>query len=72
MKISNPHAPLLISAVRDAIRYNNSLLESETIRDKSDLEDYIVQLTTMYEFICDEYRKNESQYGIPLKELEKS
>ena len=72
MKISNPYAPLVISAIRDAIKYNTSLLHSATITDKSDLEDYVLQLTTMYGFLREEYKKHEDEYGISLTELENS
>lgn len=34
IKISNAAAPLLLQALRDAVRYNEQLLTSQTLRDQ--------------------------------------
>ena len=41
-------APLLAQALRDAVRYNEQLLKSETLRNKSDCEQYFVDITQPY------------------------
>ncbi|MCP4494068.1 MAG: hypothetical protein GY820_43215 [Gammaproteobacteria bacterium] len=69
MEIPNTWAPLLVSAVRDAILYQEGLLKSETIRDKSDYEEHHLQLTQFLEFIKEEYKNIEDEAGIPLVKL---
>jgi hypothetical protein len=53
---------LLISAVRDAIRYNEGFLRSETIRDVSDYEEHILCLENFAEWLRDQYRALEKQH----------
>lgn len=69
MEISNTWAPLLISAVRDAILYQESLLRSETIRDKSDYEEHHLQLTQLVEYLKEEYKKIEKEVGLSLSDI---
>lgn len=69
MDISNVWAPLLVSAVRDAVRYNEQLLNSETLRNRSDYEEHLVQLTQFLEYIKEEYKEIEGKTGIPLVKL---
>ena len=69
MEIPNIWAPLLVSAVRDAVLYQEGLLKSETIRDKSDYEEHHLQLTQFLEFIKEEYKSVESEAGISLEKL---
>ena len=69
MEIADTYAPLLISSVRDAILYQESLLRSETIRDKSDYEEYHLQLTQFLEYLKKEYKKIESEVGLSLNDL---
>lgn len=69
MEISDTWAPLLISSVRDAILYQESLLQSETIRDKSDYEEHHLQLTQFLEYLKGEYKKIEKEVGLPLSKI---
>jgi hypothetical protein len=67
--ISNTWAPLLVSAVRDAVLYQEGLLRSETLRNRSDYEEHMVQLSQFLEYVKAEYQKVEAAAGIPLEKL---
>jgi hypothetical protein len=69
MEIADTWAPLLISSVRDAILYQEGLLRSETIRDKSDYEEHHLQLTQFLEYLKGEYKKIEGEVGISLNDI---
>ena len=69
MDISEAWAPLLVSAVRDAIRYNEQLLKSETLRNRADYEEHFAQLTQLLEYLKEEYKEIEGKTGIPLAKL---
>jgi len=69
MHIPDTWAPLLVSSVRDAILYQEGLLRSETIRDKSDYEEHHLQLTQFLEYLKEEYRKIEGEAGLSLKDI---
>jgi len=69
MEIPNIWAPLLVSAVRDAVLYQEGLLKSETLRDRADYEEHHLQLTQFLEFIKEGYKEVESEVGIPLDKL---
>jgi hypothetical protein len=69
MEIPNTWAPILISSVRDAILYTEGLLQSETIRDKSDYEEHHLQLTQFLEYLKEEYKKIEQEVGLPLGKI---
>ena len=72
MRIPNIWAPLLVSAVRDAILYQEGLLRSETLQNKAnraDYEEHHLQLTQFLEFIKEEYKNVENEAGIPLDDL---
>ena len=69
MEIPNSWAPLIVSAVRDAVLYQEGLMHSQTIRDKSDYEEHHLQLTQFLEYLKDEYRKIESEVGLPLERI---
>lgn len=69
MHIPDTWAPLLLSSIRDAILYNEGLLRSETIRDKSDYQEHHLHLTQFLEYLKDEYRKIEADVGLPLKDI---
>jgi hypothetical protein len=69
MEIPNTWAPMLISSVRDAVLYQENLLRSETLRDRADYEEHLLQLTQFLEFIKSEYKEIESEVGIPLERL---
>jgi hypothetical protein len=69
MIISETWMPLLVSAVRDAVVYNEGLLRSETLSDRSDYEEHHMVLLQFFEYVKEEYRKVESSIGLPLHEL---
>lgn len=69
IEISSAAAPLLIQALRDAVRYNEQLLKSRTLHDRADYEQYFVDLTQLFSEIKAEYKRKEAQAGISLEEL---
>ncbi|MCG3727549.1 hypothetical protein EXA23_04360 [Vibrio cincinnatiensis] len=69
MNIPNPYVPMLLSAVRDAVLYNQNLLLSETLREREDYEEHLVYLTQFFEYLKDEYKNNEAEYGLTLEQL---
>lgn len=69
MKIPKPYVPLMLSAVRDAVLYNEQLLTSETLRDRDDYEEHLMHLSQFLEFLKEEYKINESEYGLKLEQL---
>lgn len=69
MEIPNLWAPLLVSAVRDAVLYQEQLLKSETLRERADYEEHLAQLSQFLEYVKAEYRKVEGEVGIPLDKL---
>lgn len=69
MEIPNVWAPLLVSAVRDAVLFQEQLLTSETLRDRADYEEHHLQLTQFLEFIKEEYKSIEAEVGMPLERL---
>lgn len=69
MKVPAIWAPLVISSVRDAILYQESLLRSDTVRNPADYEEHIVQLSGFLEYLKEEYKNIESEAGIPLEKL---
>ena len=69
IEIPNNWAPLLISGIKDAITYHEQLLKSETLRQREDYEEHLVQLTQFYEYLKSEYKKVEAQAGIKLDQI---
>lgn len=69
IEISNAAAPLLVQALRDAVRYNEGLLKSETLRNRSEYEEYLVEVSQLYAEIKTQYKKIEQEVGITLEEL---
>jgi hypothetical protein len=62
-------APVVIQAILDAIKFNQALLDSETLRDIEDHEEYLMSLGMLLSHVEDEYRKVEKEVGIPLSKL---
>lgn len=69
MEIPNAWASLLVSAVRDAVLYQEQLLKRETLRNRADYEERHLQLTQFFEFVKEEYKAVENDAGIPLERL---
>jgi hypothetical protein len=62
-------SPLLVSAVRDAILYQSSMLRNETVHNKEVYEEHDVQLGGLLEYMKGEYKAVEEAPGIPLERL---
>ncbi|WP_333681819.1 hypothetical protein [Dyella sp.] len=70
MEISDPYALLMVSSVRDAILYRESLLRDQTSqKDLEDAEAYLIHLEKLLEFVKTEYKKIESKVGVPLERI---
>ena len=69
IEISNAAAPLLVQALRDAVRYNEQLLTSETLRDRADYEEHLVEVSQLYAEVKAQYKRIEADVGIALKEI---
>ncbi len=69
MEIPNHMAPMLISAVRDGLLYQDRLQKSETLRNREDYEEHILLLSQFLEFLKEEYKAIEDEAGIPLEKL---
>lgn len=67
LEISKPHSALLVSAINDAIKYNEWFLESETIQDVSDYEEHLLCLENFQNWIETEYKKLELENPDILK-----
>ncbi|WP_308366975.1 MULTISPECIES: hypothetical protein [unclassified Microbulbifer] len=57
LEISSQYLMLIVSALNDAIKYNERFLESETIRDTSDYEEHLLCLELCQSWLEDEYKK---------------
>ena len=67
MEIPDAWASLLISSVSDAILFHEQLLTSETLKDRSDYEEHLLQLGIFLGFLKEEYRTTiEAKGGMPL------
>lgn len=69
MIISQTWMPLLVSAIRDAAIYNEGLLRSETLRNRSDYEEHLMVLMQFFEQVKEEYRKVEREVGVSLADI---
>ena len=70
IEISSPYALLMVSSVRDAILYRESLLSDDASRENSrDQKEYLAYLEELLAFVKDEYKKIESKVGIPLEKI---
>ena len=69
MEIQNHMAPMLISAVRDGLLYQQQLLKSEMLRNRADYEEHVLQLSQFLEFLKEEYRLVENEAGVPLEKI---
>ena len=57
LEISEQHLMLLVSALNDAITYNEKFLSSETIRDASDYEEHLLCLGNCQGWLEEEYSR---------------
>lgn len=69
IEISNDAAPLLVQALRDAVRYNEQLLTSETLRDRADYEQHLMAVSQLYAEVKAQYKRIETDVGIALDDI---
>lgn len=69
MEIPNTWAPMLVSAVRDGLLYNEGLLSSQTLRSRADHEEHVMQLSQLLEYLKEQYRMVEREAVMPLDKL---
>ena len=69
MQIPDAWASLLVSALRDAMLFNEQLPTRETLRDRSDDEEHLLQLSLLFEFVKEEYGRLDPRGRIPLDKL---
>lgn len=69
MEIQDAWIPLLLQAVRDGVRYKESLLKSETLRDIEEHEENLVHLERLLHYLTDEYRKNQTKFDVTLEQI---
>lgn len=62
-------APVIIQAIQDAIKFNQDLLNGETLKNIEDHEEYLMTLGNLLMHAQDEYKKVENEIGIPLSQL---
>ena len=62
LTVSASHLPLLVSAIQDAIRYNEELLRSETVHDVSDHEEHLLCLENLAAWLEGEYRRLQKEH----------
>ena len=61
LEVSEQHLMLLVSALNDAITYNEKFLSSETIKDVSDYEEHLLCLENCQGWLEEEYNKIAAQ-----------
>lgn len=69
MKIEKNWVPTLLNAVRDAMRYNESLLEDENQIHYEEREQYLMYLDDFMDYLKEEYLKEEDQYPLKLEQI---
>ena len=75
LELSRSHLILLVSALNDAIKYNQGFLKSETIKGVSDYEDHLLCLENLQNWLEDEDKaleKNIRIYWSTTRQLGKS
>ncbi len=69
MHLINNMAPAIIQAIQDAIKFNQNILNRETLKNIEEHEEYLMTLWNLLMHAQDEYKKIENEVGIPLSEL---
>ncbi|BBP79379.1 hypothetical protein CCU68_04090 [Pseudomonas gingeri NCPPB 3146 = LMG 5327] len=69
MEIPDLHAPILVMTLRDAISNQKRLIDANLDGDVEDYEEYLLQLTQLFDHVKDEYRKIADDVGVPLEVL---
>jgi len=58
MDIDKSWLPTLLCVVRDAIRYNDGLRHSQTVKDVEDIEEWILQIYQLKEHLADKLKND--------------
>ena len=66
MEIPDGWASMLVSAVRNAVLYQEQRLTSQTLRNR---EEHLMHLSQFFEFVKGEYAKLDQAGRIPLDDL---
>ena len=66
MEIPDGWASMLVSAVRDAVLYQEQLLTSQSLRNREDYEAHLMHLSQFFEFVKEQYAKRDPAHRIPL------
>jgi len=69
MEIPDGWASMLVSAVRDAVFYQEQLLTSQTLRNREDHEEHLMHLSQFLEFVNEQYAKLDRADRIPFDKL---
>jgi hypothetical protein len=69
MEIRDSWVPLLLQAVRDGVRYKESLLRSETLKDVEEHEENLVHLDELLAYLTEEYKKNQHRFRLTPEEI---
>jgi len=69
IEISNAAEPLLVQTLRDSVRYNEELIKSETLRDRSDYEEYPLEVRQLYTEVKAQCKRIETEIGLNLDDL---
>lgn len=69
MDIQDNQVPLILQAVRDAIRYKELLLKSETLRNVEDHEENLMVLGQLLSYLKEEYAKNQAKFKYTAEEI---
>ncbi len=56
MEVDHTWMPTLLCALKDAIKYNDGLRHSETIRDAEDIEEWMLQISHLQDYLRDQLR----------------
>ncbi|KKO45520.1 hypothetical protein WG68_10005 [Arsukibacterium ikkense] len=60
---------MLVQALRDALRYNEQLLTSETLRDRAHYQEYLMAVSQLYAEVKAQYKRIETAVGIALDDI---
>ncbi len=71
LEISEQHLMLIVSALNDAITYNEKFLSSETVKDVSDYEEHLLCLENCQGWLEEKYNKisSENKNLVPYEKL---
>ncbi len=57
IQVSDLMAPVLVAALRDAMKYNEAVAQSQTVQDPSDVEEFLASLGRLEMEIRRQYEK---------------